>query len=34
MAAYTSMGFRVAHNVLVYRYVVAEQPVDMPIIGE
>ena len=34
MAAYTSMGFRVAHNVLVYRYVVAEKPVDIPSLEE
>lgn len=29
MAAYTSMGFRTAHNVLVYRHVVAEEE-DIP----
>ena len=30
MAAYTSMGFRVAHDVLVYRHVVAERQAEIP----
>jgi len=30
MAAYTSMGFRVAHDVLVYRHIVAEKQADIP----
>jgi len=34
MAAYTSMGFKIAHNVLVYRYAVAENPVDIPSLEE
>ncbi len=34
MAAYTSMGFRVAHNVLVYRHVVAEKKADIPSMEE
>jgi ribosomal protein S18 acetylase RimI-like enzyme len=34
MAAYTSMGFRVAQNVLVYRHVVAEKQAGTPSIEE
>ena len=30
MAAYTSIGFRVAHDVLVYRHIVAETQADVP----